>query len=103
MRARTERWGSSRTSASPISSISARPARPPTNASAPISLPASAGFDMELNAYFDRIGFEGAPRPDLDTLTRIHRGHLNAIPYENLDVLFRARLDFDIERIFDKL
>jgi N-hydroxyarylamine O-acetyltransferase len=58
---------------------------------------------MELQAYLDRIGFEGAPRADIDTLRRLHRGHLNAIPYENLDVLLGQTLDFDIERIFNKL
>lgn len=58
---------------------------------------------MELREYLDRIGFEGAPRADLDTLTRIHRGHLHNIPYENLDVLLGNTLDFDIARMFDKL
>jgi N-hydroxyarylamine O-acetyltransferase len=58
---------------------------------------------MNLQAYLDRVGFEGAPRPDLDTLARLHRGHLLHIPYENLDVLLGARLDFDPARIFDKL
>ena len=58
---------------------------------------------MQLQAYLDRVGFAGAPRADLDTLTRLHHGHLNAIPYENLDVLLGVKLDFDMERIFDKL
>jgi arylamine N-acetyltransferase len=58
---------------------------------------------MRLQPYLDRIGFEGVPRVDLDTLTRLHRGHLNAIPYENLDVVLGRPLDFDIARIFDKL
>lgn len=58
---------------------------------------------MELGAYLERVGFEGAPRADLDTLTRLHTGHLCAIPYENLDVLLGHKLDFDQARIFDKL
>jgi N-hydroxyarylamine O-acetyltransferase len=58
---------------------------------------------MHLGAYLDRIGFAGAPRADLDTLTRLHRGHLENIPYENLDVLLGRPLDFDAVRIFDKL
>ncbi len=58
---------------------------------------------MDLQAYLDRIGFEGAPRADLDTLKRLHRRHLNAIPYENLDAVLGRTLDFDIDRIFDKL
>ena len=57
----------------------------------------------DLAAYLKRIGFEGTPRTGFDTLTRLHRGHLQNIPYENLDVLLKRTVDFDIERIFDKL
>jgi len=58
---------------------------------------------MQLQAYLDRIGFAGTPRPDLDTLKRVHRGHLTQIPFENLDVVLGRRLDFDPARIFAKL
>ena len=58
---------------------------------------------MRLQSYLDRIGFAGVPRADLDTLTRLHRGHLNSIPYESLGVLLSEPLDFDNARIFDKL
>jgi N-hydroxyarylamine O-acetyltransferase len=58
---------------------------------------------MRLQAYLDRIGFKGAPRPDLATLRALHGLHLLAIPYENLDVLMGVDLDFDQARIFDKL
>ena len=40
---------------------------------------------MDLPAYFARIGYAGDPRPDLATLREVHRAHLLAIPYENLD------------------
>ncbi len=58
---------------------------------------------MELSAYLARVGFVGEPNADLDTLARLHRGHLQHIPYENLGVLLGETLDFDIARIFDKL
>jgi len=41
---------------------------------------------MRLAAFLRRIGFEGEARPDLATLKAVHRAHLLAIPYENLDV-----------------
>ena len=44
----------------------------------------ASGFD--LDAYLRRIG---SPRPvgiDLATLRRLHRAHLQAIPFENLDI-----------------
>ena len=52
---------------------------------------------MDVGAYLQRIGFHGPVRRDLDTLTAIHRAHLSAIPYENLDIhlgrwLVRGRL-----------
>ena len=42
---------------------------------------------MELSAYLDRIGYRGRPQPNLATLRALHRAHLLAIPYENLDVM----------------
>ena len=41
---------------------------------------------MDLDAYFSRIGYEGSPRSDEQTLAEIHSAHLASIPYENLDI-----------------
>lgn len=60
-------------------------------------------MSMKLTAYLDRIGFSGAPRPDLDTLTRLHRGHVTHIPYENLDVQFGRPVSRAPSAIFEKL
>lgn len=57
----------------------------------------------DLEAYLQRIHFSGEPRPDLETLTAIHRQHLLTIPYENIDVQLQVPVDLDIERIFTKL
>lgn len=58
---------------------------------------------MKLQAYLDRIQFDGRPRPDLDTPRRAHRGHLEHIPYENLDVALARRVSIEIEPIFEKI
>ena len=58
---------------------------------------------MRLQRYLDRIGFEGVPRPDFDSLCRLHRGHALAIPYENLDVQFRRRVGREPSSIFEKI
>ena len=42
---------------------------------------------IDLDAYFRRIGFTGAARPDLETLAALHRLHPQAIAFENLDPL----------------
>ncbi len=41
---------------------------------------------MSLDAYLERIGHDGPVRADADTLVAIHRAHLLAIPYENLEI-----------------
>jgi N-hydroxyarylamine O-acetyltransferase len=58
---------------------------------------------MDLEAYFDRVGFAGEARPDLATLTALHRAHLAAIPYENFDVQFGRPISPSPEAAFDKL
>lgn len=58
---------------------------------------------MDLSAYLDRIGFEGDPRPDRPTLEAVQRGHLLAIPYENLDVQLGRPVSIEPAAAFDKL
>lgn len=58
---------------------------------------------MQIQAYLDRIGYAGTPRPDLETLKRVHRAHVEAIPYENLDVQFGRPLTRAIGPIFEKI
>src|SRR5262245_52810402 len=42
--------------------------------------------DFHLDAYLSRIKYSGPIGPDLATLRLIHRAHLQAIPFENLDI-----------------
>jgi N-hydroxyarylamine O-acetyltransferase len=58
---------------------------------------------MDLQAYFDRIGFMGTARPDLATLRALHRGHSLAISYENLDVQLGRPVTTDPAAAFDKI
>jgi N-hydroxyarylamine O-acetyltransferase len=58
---------------------------------------------MRLAAYLERVGFEGTPRADLDTLRRLHRAHVLAIPYENLDVQLRRPVSLDARDVYEKL
>jgi N-hydroxyarylamine O-acetyltransferase len=58
---------------------------------------------MDVQAYFDRIGYAGKPRVDLETLTALHRLHLRTIPYESLDVMLRRPGGLDPGAAFDKL
>ena len=58
---------------------------------------------MQLTDYLERIHFDGNLMPTLDTLTRLHRAHLLAIPYENLNIHLGRTLTLDPAQIFDKL
>jgi N-hydroxyarylamine O-acetyltransferase len=58
---------------------------------------------MNIAAYLARIGLDDAPAPNLAGLTTLHRAHLRAIPYENLDVQFGHPVTIEIPAIYDKL
>lgn len=58
---------------------------------------------MELQAYLDRIEYDGPVEPDPEVLKALHRQHLLNIPYENFDVMLGRSLDLDPARAFDKL
>lgn len=58
---------------------------------------------LDLSAYVARIGYTGPIRPTLEVLHDLHRAHLFAIPYENLDIHLGRPLSLDLDLIFDKL
>lgn len=71
----------------------------------PHSGPASLiAFDAEdLAAYLDRIGHMGAVAPDVATLRTLLALHLAAIPFENIDPLFRITPDLSARGLMAKL
>ena len=58
---------------------------------------------MNLDSYLQRIGYTGPVRPDLECLQAVHRHHIQAIPYEDLDVQLGRSMDLEPERIRRKL
>ncbi|MEQ1929706.1 MAG: arylamine N-acetyltransferase [Parvularculaceae bacterium] len=58
---------------------------------------------MNLASYFDRIGYRGRAKPDLPTLTAVLRAHVEAIPYENLDVQLGRPVTRALPAIFEKI
>ncbi len=58
---------------------------------------------MNLDAYFARIGYSGPRDPSLGTLRGLHRAHLFAVPFENLDIHLGRRIELDEEAIFEKI
>ena len=58
---------------------------------------------LDLDRYFERIGFRGNAAPDLATLTAIHAAHVNAIPFEGINPLLRRPVDLDLPSLQRKL
>src|SRR5258706_6678230 len=59
--------------------------------------------DIDLDAYFARIGYSGTRAPTLETLRAIHALHPAAIAFENLDPLLRRPVRIDGASIQRKL
>jgi N-hydroxyarylamine O-acetyltransferase len=60
---------------------------------------------LDLDAYLARIGYPGpAPaEPSEPLLAALHRAHLAAIPFENLNIMLGRGVKADLESIQDKL
>lgn len=58
---------------------------------------------MDLQAYFERIGYTGPREPNLDLLSALTSAHAQAIPFENLDVLLGRPIQLEPEALFQKL
>jgi N-hydroxyarylamine O-acetyltransferase len=58
---------------------------------------------IDLDAYFDRIGYDGPRTPGLTTLRALHALHPAAIPFEAFDVLTGRGVDLAPSAIAAKL
>jgi N-hydroxyarylamine O-acetyltransferase len=58
---------------------------------------------MDLNAYFARIGFNGARTPTLETLRALHLAHAQSIAFENLNPLLGWAVPIDVPSLEQKL
>ncbi|GIO53628.1 arylamine N-acetyltransferase family protein [Paenibacillus cineris] len=57
----------------------------------------------EIQAYLDRIGFQGKLDNGADTLAELQHCHIYSVPYENLDILNGVPLSLDIRDLYDKI
>lgn len=58
---------------------------------------------LDVDAYLERIGYEGELEPTPETLRRLHRAHVAAIPFENVDVVLGRGVSLEMEAMQDKL
>ena len=57
----------------------------------------------KLHRYLERIGYTGPLSASLLTLRSLHRAHLLAIPYENIDVQVGRRVELGPDAAFEKI
>jgi N-hydroxyarylamine O-acetyltransferase len=57
----------------------------------------------DMDAYLRRIGYSGSVTPNAETLREIHRAHLFAVPFENLDIGWRREIRVDEEAFVRKI
>ncbi len=62
-----------------------------------------SGDELDLDAYLARVGLTGEVRPDLATLRAVHRAHVAAFPFENLEILLGRPILLDVEALQDKM
>lgn len=60
-------------------------------------------IEIDLDAYFRRIGYSGSREPTLATLEEIHLAHATHIPFENLDIQLGRPIAIDLASIQSKL
>lgn len=58
---------------------------------------------LDLDAYLRRIGHHGPVTPTGQTLAALHREHVAAIPFENLDVVLGRAVAVDLPSVQAKL
>jgi N-hydroxyarylamine O-acetyltransferase len=58
---------------------------------------------LDVTAFLERIGHRGRSVPSSQTLCEVHRRHVMTVPFENADVIAGRRLDYRLDRLFDKI
>lgn len=58
---------------------------------------------MDVGAYCERIGYDGPREPTEATLAALHRAHMLAVPFENLDIHLGVRNVLDPDHVYDKI
>jgi len=61
------------------------------------------GEELDIDAYLARLGHTGGTEPDLDTLRALHRAHVAAVPFENLEMMLGRPVPLDLAALQDKM
>jgi N-hydroxyarylamine O-acetyltransferase len=58
---------------------------------------------LQVRAYLDRIAYSGPTAPNLDTLRAVHRAHMLAVPFENLDIPLKREIALHEDTLLRKI
>ena len=58
---------------------------------------------FDLDAYLQRVGYDGTTEPTVDSLKSLHYAQLYTIPFENFDIQLGRNINLNTEIIFEKL
>src|SRR2546423_15403630 len=58
---------------------------------------------MNIATYLQRLNYHGATAPTAETLRELHRAHMLAVPFENLDIHLGREIVLDDERLYSKV
>jgi len=57
----------------------------------------------EAEEYFARINYTGSKEPTVEVLTELHRCHVLSVPFENLSVYGKEKIELSKECLFEKI
>ena len=58
---------------------------------------------MNVDAYLNRIGYDGKKGPTVETLRLLHLAHMMSVPFENLDIHIGRPIVLDLDALFEKI
>jgi len=58
---------------------------------------------MDVTAYLERIGYRGPVNASVESLHGLHLAHLQAVPFENLDIIWGRPIGLGGTELFDKI
>lgn len=58
---------------------------------------------MDSQAYLNRLDYHGPSAPSAETLRLLHRAHMLAVPFENLDIFLGRPVILDEQAFYDKI
>jgi N-hydroxyarylamine O-acetyltransferase len=58
---------------------------------------------MDASAYLARIRYTDSTLPNADTLRKLHRAHLQTVPFENLDIGLKRKIACDADASIRKI